>query len=156
MVTFFNVQGKLPSPNANLNNLAIRENDILKVGIGTRQEEVKILNIDAASSRIRVLRNQNDLDQTGDGVVGAIHTATTVVEEDPRKFKIDVGFTTEFDNQIDLEYYFNPVESVGVGTTAGPGIGTTVTIQNPGSGISQIFIPSRSVSYTHLTLPTKA
>ena len=118
LVTFFNVQGKLPSPNANLNNLAIRENDILKVGIGTRQEEVKILNIDAASSRIRVLRNQNDLD-LGDGVVGAIHTATTVVEEDPRKFKIDVGFTTEFDNQIDLEYYFNPVESVGVGTTAG-------------------------------------
>ena len=36
----------------------LRENDILKVGIGTRQEEVKILNIDAAHSRIRVLRNQ--------------------------------------------------------------------------------------------------
>ena len=142
LVTFFNVLGKLPSPNDNLNNLAIRENDILKVGIGTRQEEVKILNIEAASSRIRVLRNQNSLD---DGVTGASHTATTVVEEDPRKFKIDVGFTTEFDNQIDLEYYFNPVESVGVGTTAGPGIGTTVTIQNPGSGISQIFIPSRSI-----------
>ena len=32
-----------------------------------------------------------------------------------------------------------------MGTTAGPGIGTTVTIQNPGSGISQIFIPSRSI-----------
>ena len=57
LVTFFNVLGKLPSPNDNLNNLAIRENDILKVGIGTRQEEVKILNIDAASSRLRVLRN---------------------------------------------------------------------------------------------------
>ena len=56
LVTFFNVQGKLPSPNDTLNNLAIRENDILKVGIGTRQEEVKILNIDGASSRLRVLK----------------------------------------------------------------------------------------------------
>ena len=61
LVTFFNVQGKLPSPNANLNNLNLRENDILKVGIGTRQEEVKILNIDAANSRIRVLRDQKVL-----------------------------------------------------------------------------------------------
>ena len=124
LVTYFSVQGKLPSPNDSLNNLSLRENDILKVGIGTRQEEVKILNIDAASSRIRVLRNQNNLDQTGDGQGGLAHTTTTNVEEDPRKFKIDVGFTTEFDNKIDLEYYFNPVESVGVGTTAGPGIGT--------------------------------
>ena len=31
------------------------------------------------------------------------------------------------DSLKDLEYYFNPVESVGVGTTAGPGIGTTVS-----------------------------
>ena len=43
LVTFFSVQGKLPSPNASLNNLNLRENDILKVGIGTLQEEVKIL-----------------------------------------------------------------------------------------------------------------
>ena len=55
LVTFFKVQGKLPSPNDNLNNLNLRENDILNVGIGTRQEKVKILNIDAANSRIRVL-----------------------------------------------------------------------------------------------------
>ena len=65
LVTFFNVQGKLPSPNANLNSLNLRENDILKVGIGTRQlETVKILNIDSANSRIRVLRNQNGLDDS--------------------------------------------------------------------------------------------
>ena len=44
-----------------INNLNLRENDILKVGIGTQMEEVKILNIDAANSRIRVLRNQNNL-----------------------------------------------------------------------------------------------
>ena len=84
------------------------------------------------------MRNQNSLD---DGVTGASHTATTVVEEDPRKFKIDVGFTTEFDNKVDFEYYFNPIESVGVADTDGVGIGTTVSISNPGGGLSQIFIP---------------
>ena len=93
---------------------------------------------------LRVLRNQNDLDQTGDGIVGAIHTARTPIEEDPRKFKIDVGFNTDFDNKVDFEYYFNPIESVGLGTTVGPGIGTTVTFANPGGGINSLFIPSRS------------
>ena len=29
LVTFFNVQGKLPSPNASPNNLSLRENDII-------------------------------------------------------------------------------------------------------------------------------
>ena len=65
LVTFFNVGGKLPSPNDNLNNLNLRENDILKVGIGTRQEEVKILNIDAANSRVRVLRDQQGVEVPG-------------------------------------------------------------------------------------------
>jgi len=142
LVTFFNVQGKLPSPNASLNNLSLRENDVIKVGIGTRQEEVKILNIDTANSRLRVLRNQNNLEN---GVVGATHTIRTPVEEDPRKFKINVGFNTDFDNNIDFEYYFNPVESLGIAVTDGVGIGTTVTISNPGGGLSQIFIPARTI-----------
>jgi len=142
LVTFFSVQGNLPSPNASLNNLNLRENDILKVGVGTQMEEVKILNVDAANSRIRVLRNQNNLSDAGPGVA---HTITTTIEEDPRKFKIDVGFNTDFNNKVDFEYYFNPVESVGVGTTAGPGIGTTATILNPGGGPSQVFLPTRSI-----------
>ena len=142
LVTFFSVQGKLPSPNDNLNNLNLRENDVLKVGIGTRQEEVKILNIDAANSRVRVLRDQQGVEVPGH--IGLSHTIRTPVEEDPRTFKIDVGFTTEFDNKIDVEYYFNPVESVGVADTDGVGIGTTVSISNPGGGLSQIFIPART------------
>ena len=143
LVTFFNVGGKLPSPNDNLNNLNLRENDILKVGIGTRQEEVKILNIDAANSRVRVLRDQQGVEVPGH--IGLSHTIRTPIEEDPRTFKIDVGFTTEFDNKVDFEYYFNPVESVGVADTDGVGIGTTVSISNPGGGLSQIFIPARTI-----------
>ena len=44
-----------------------------------------------------------------------------------------------FNNEVDFEYYFNPVESVGVGTTAGPGIGTTATISNPGGGRTSLY-----------------
>ena len=143
LVTFFRVQGKLPSPNANLNNLNLRENDILKVGIGTLQEEVMILNVDANNSRLRVLRDRNVTEKGAH--VGLSHTIRTTIEEDPRKFKINAGFTTEFNSNVNLEYYFNPIESVGVGTTVGPGIGTTVSISNPGGSLNSLFIPSRSI-----------
>ena len=138
LVTFFNVLGKLPNPNDSLNQIALRENDIIKVGVGTMQEEVKILNVEAGNRRLRVLRQQNS-------TVGVAHTIRTVVEERPRVFTIDAGFTTSFEGQVDHEYYFNPVEAVGMGTTAGPGIGTTVTFQNPGSGLQTKFIPARSI-----------
>ncbi len=48
IVTYFNISGNLNYPN-------IKENDIYQIG----SEEVKILNIDPQSSRIKVLRNQN-------------------------------------------------------------------------------------------------
>ena len=60
LVTFFNIQGKLAYPNDPINDTAIRENDVLTVGIGTRREEVKVLLVDSISNRLRVLRNQND------------------------------------------------------------------------------------------------
>ena len=43
LVTFFNVQGKLPSPNDNLNNLAIRENDILKLVLEQDKRKLRYL-----------------------------------------------------------------------------------------------------------------
>ena len=89
IVTYINVQGTLRNPNDPLNNIALRENDILKVGIGTQQEEVKILNVDKASSRLRILRQYNN-------TVGIAHTIKTVIEERPRKFTLNVGFDTAF------------------------------------------------------------
>ena len=65
------------------------------------KKEVKILNIDAANSRIRVLRDQQGVEVPGH--IGLSHTIRTPIEEDPRTFKIDVGFTTEFDNKVDFE-----------------------------------------------------
>ena len=141
IVTYFKVQGKLAAPNDPLNREELRENDILKVGIGTLQEEVKILKVEKESGRLRVLRQQN-------GTSGLAHTIRTVVEERPRKFTISVGFDTSFLNNVDQEYYFDPSEAVGLSTVSengNVGIGTTITFENPGSGITQIFIPGRSI-----------
>ena len=147
IVTYINVQGTLRNPNDPLNNIALRENDILKVGIGTQQEEVKILNVDKASSRLRILRQYNN-------TVGIAHTIKTVIEERPRKFTLNVGFDTAFNREVQSEYYFDPRESIGLSTDSGVGIGTTVTFENPGSGITQLFLPGRSIYLPNHKLDT--
>jgi len=126
IVTYFKVSG-------NLGLSQIRENDIL--GIGT--EKVKVLNVEPEFSRIRVLRSI-------DGTIGSSHTVTTVLYENSRKFTINSGFKTTYDYKVNKEIYFNPTESVGVGTTFGVGIGYTLTISNPGAGLT-IFVPTRSI-----------
>ena len=127
IVTYVSVLGDL-----NLSN--IRENDLLLID----SEKVKVLNVDKLSSRIRILRQV-------EGTVSTAHTATAIIEELPRKFTINVGYKTTFDNKTNKEYYFDPKESVGIGTTAGIGIGITLSFANPGAGITEIFIPTRSI-----------
>jgi hypothetical protein len=127
LVTYFSVRG-------NLNEENIRENDIFTIGT----EKIKILNIDSLSSRIRVLRTTN-------GTTGAAHTATELLYENPRKLTINTGFKTTYDSIVNRQIYFNPIESVGLGTISGVGIGTTLTFSNPGAGLTQIFIPTRTI-----------
>jgi hypothetical protein len=136
IVTYFSVAGNLNYPN-------IRENDIL--GIGT--ERVKVLNIDARSSRIRVLREV-------DGTVGLAYSATEVLYEIPRKLTISSGITTQYNFKVNRELYFNPIESLGIGTLSGVGIGTTISFSNPGVGITEIFIPTRSIYIPNHQLQT--
>ena len=45
------------------------------------------------------------------------------------------------------ELYFNPADSVALGTSSGVGIGSTVVFSNPGTGISEIFIPTKSIYF---------
>jgi len=127
IVTYFTVSGNLDYPN-------IRENDIL--GIGT--ERIKVLNIDPKLSRIRIIREY-------DGTVGEGHTSGTFIYEDPRKLIVNTGFKTTYDHKLNKQLYFSPSESVGLGTTAGVGIGTTISFSNPGYGISEIFIQTKSI-----------
>jgi len=137
IATYFYVSGPLRFPN-------IRENDIL--GIGT-QEKVKVLNVESASGRIRVLREY-------DSTVSSAYSASTALFEHPRKFTINTGFKTDVSYSSNKEIYFNPKESVGIGTRAVAGIGTRVVFSTPGIGLTQIFVPSGSIFLPNHRLST--
>jgi hypothetical protein len=123
--TYFYVYGILDFPN-------IRENDILKIG----SEDVKVLNVDKRSSRIKVLREQNS-------TVSSAHSAYTVLYEDPRKFTINVTDELEsFNFRLNKEYYFDPEESLGIGTV---GAGVTIAFSNPGIGETSVIVPIKSI-----------
>ena len=65
--------------------------------------------------------------------------------EDPRTITVNAGFNTNYKYTINKELYFDPSESVGLGTTAGVGIGSTISFSNPGTGITEIFIPTKTM-----------
>ena len=122
---------------------SIRENDILLVG----SEKIKVLNVDTLSSRIRVLR-------AVEGTTGSSHTIGKFIYEVPRKIKVNAGFNTDYNYSLNRQIYFDPSSAVGLGTTAGVGIGTTISFANPGSGITQAFIPSKSIFIKNHNLKT--
>jgi len=134
IVTYISVSG-------NLSN--IRENDIFRIGT----EKIKVLNIDNDSSRIRVLRS-------AEGTVGSAHSYTDVLYEQSRRFSINVGITTSYGHKLNKEIYFDPKESLGIGTVSGVGIGSTLSFSNPGVGASQIFIPTKSIYIPNHNLET--
>jgi hypothetical protein len=138
IVTYFSIAGNL-----NFFDGTIRENDVL--GIGT--EQIKVLNVDARASRIRVRRAIN-------GTVGSAHSVDNVLYERSRKFKINAGFSSQFDYKVNREIYFNPIDAVGLGTTSGIGIGVTIIFSNPGTGVTQIFIPTKSIYISNHQLNT--
>ena len=127
IVTYFRVSGDLNYPN-------IRENDTLIIG----SEKVKVLNIDPLNSRIRILRAFND-------TVGSTHTIGKYLYEIPRKLKINAGFKSDYSYSLNKQIYFDPAESVGLGTTAGVGIGTTISFSNPGAGATSVFIQTKAI-----------
>ena len=99
------------------------------------------MNIDRDTSRIRVLREYGD-------TVGTAYTNLTVLFEDPRKFNINVGtLKTDKTFRINREIYFDPAESVGLGTVLGVGAGTTLAIGNPGVGLTEVFVPPQQIYY---------
>ena len=130
IVTYFNIQG-------NLTPSFIRENDIL--GIGT--EKIKVLNVEPESSRIRIIRQY-------DSTVGSSHTSNSLISQNPRTINFTpLTNTDKVDYVLNKELYFNPKESVGLGTLSGVGIGSTLVMVNPGVGVSEIFVPTKSIYF---------
>ena len=103
--------------------------------------------MDTLSSRIRVLR-------AVEGTTGTSHTIGKFIYEVPRKLKINAGFNTDYNYSLNKQIYFDPSSAVGLGTTAGVGIGTTISFANPGSGITQAFIPTKSIFIKNHNLKT--
>jgi hypothetical protein len=136
IVTYISVSGNIGYSN-------LKENDLFIVG----NEKVKVLNIDKPSSRIRVLRSI-------DGTVGSAHSYTDILYEIPRRFAVDVGISTSYQYKINREIYFNPKESLALGSNSGVGIGTTISFSNPGVGITQIFVPTKTIYLPNHQLET--
>jgi hypothetical protein len=136
IVTYFPV-----SSNLSLSN--IRENDIFGIG----EEFVKILNVDFASSRIKVLREFN-------GSISTSYNNSEILYEIPRTCLINSNSNFDFNFKPNKEIYFNPSESVGIGTSFGIGIGVTLTFSNPGAGITEIFIPTKTIYIPNHQLQT--
>jgi len=128
IVTYFDVSGPLTYPD-------LRENDIYQIG----SEQVKILNVDLQSSRVRVLRNHNN-------TLGLVsYSAGSILTEKPRKLTSSFNAEQNYNFTLQKQIYFNPVESIGIGTTSGVGITSTISFSNPGSGITQVTIPTRTI-----------
>jgi hypothetical protein len=135
IVTYFYVSGLLEFP-------LIRENDVLTID----SEDVKVLDIDNLSSRIKVLREYNS-------TVSSAHSAYSVLKENPRKFSLDLSLDLKNKKyNLNREIYFNPSESLGIGTIVG--IGYTLVFTNPGTGITSITIPEKSIYIKNHKLKT--
>lgn len=123
IVTYFNVYGSL-------NTFLLKENDVFEID----EEKVKVLNIDQESSRIKVIREY-------DNTFGSSHIAGSLLTEDSRKFRFKTNLNLNLP-QSNTEIYFNPAESVSLGSV---GIGTTIQFSNPGVGITNIFVPIKTI-----------
>jgi hypothetical protein len=130
IVTYINLYGNLDFP-------YICENDILQID----NEKVKVLNIDKLSSRLFVERAYG-------GTVGTYHTTGATISEVPRKFFVNAeiqDFNNSFRNR---ELYFNPPESVGIG------LGSTIAFSTPGAGLTNVFVPTKSIYIPEHNLKT--
>ena len=124
IVTYVNVGGDLRNTISN---------DLLQI----EEEIVKVLNVDREQSRLRILRSFNN--------VGTEHTAGSIFTELPREFNIKSNKNIKEIVKRNKEFYFNPLDSVALGSTSGVGIGTTITFSNPGAGVTQLFVPTKTI-----------
>ena len=92
--------------------------------------------------------NELEFRRAVNGTVGFAYSASTLLRENPRKFTINTGFKTDYSYSANREIYFDPNESVGIGTSAIAGIGSTVVFSMPGIGATQVFVP-----YSQIYLP---
>tara|TARA_B100000035_G_scaffold209157_1_gene178861 strand:- start:13446 stop:21611 length:8166 start_codon:yes stop_codon:yes gene_type:complete len=108
--------------------------DVVKVG----DEEMFVYNVDHDNNNLSVTRGYN-------GTVAAAHTNRSVLTRQETKFKYELKDYSNDALEENYQVFFDASADVGVGMTAGVGIGTTVSYVGPGNQQKEIFIPTRSI-----------
>ena len=109
----------------------VPENISIGSSIKIDNETLSVINVYDIDNVLRVVRQ----------TTGSAHTTTSVVNYLPNTFVINAS-VPYFDSKINEIYYFNPKQSVGVGSTAGIGISTNYSI---GTRSIPISIPTQSI-----------
>ena len=77
--------------------------------------------------------------------VGSAHTETSIVNYLPESFTVNVS-ADDFESNVNRRVYFNPTESIGIGTTTGLGIEVDYSVGELTKTVSietsTIFIPN--------------
>jgi|694.fasta_scaffold02948_8 hypothetical protein len=117
-----------------LNNIS--PNDIIAFG----NEQMLVLNVDSVNGGLRVLRKYSN---AGGGSISAGNKLTLST----KKITFNSGINTNVETNRNLPYYFDPSELVGIGTSFGVGIGSTISysINVPGNISTTRFIPTRTI-----------
>ena len=108
--------------------------DVLRVD----SEQMRVLGVDVLNQKINLERAIN-------GTVGAAHTNRAEV------IRLENKFTYKLDKPLDVETprnfvrFFDATNSIGVGLTAGVGIGTTVSYTGAGNSSVNINLPIKSI-----------
>ena len=130
LTTYLSIAGDL-SPTS------IKENDVIGIAYTTSVginsfEKFKVLNVETQHSRIRVQRESQ-------GTIGIAHSYFAKVISFPREFTFDVtGVTSSLTTKLNSEIYFNPIDQVGIGTTIGIGIVSSIP-SNIGIGTTTTY-----------------
>ena len=129
IVTNIAVSGNLQPSN-------VAPNDV--IGIST--ERMLVLNVDQINNKLRVQREF-------DGVLGTAHSGTSLVTVLNRTINFNIGINTNLLTERNVPYYFNPSETLALGSTTGVGIGSTVSYSYRvvGGGTTTRFIPTQNL-----------
>ena len=75
------------------------------------------------------------------------HSAGNTVTSLNRSITFNVNLDSDVVTNVNVPYYFNPSESVSLGSTAGVGVGNTITYtyKVSGNGISSTFVPTQQI-----------
>ena len=129
IITSFSVTG-------DLSRNAIAPDDV----IGINTERMLVLNVDDVNDKLRVKREF-------DGVLGTAHTSTSLITSLNRNLVFNLGINTDIQTRVNIPYYFNPIESVSLGESAGVGIGSTIrySFKVVGGGSTERFVPTQNI-----------